>query len=357
MPPKDLDDEVEEIDRRLLALLNERARAVSTPAAGAQAAGRALRDPSQQDAAFVRLEQLQEETGGTFPKLALRPVFREIMSACSSLNEPLSVAYLGPPGTFTQMAARELFGVGATYVENSTIAAVFDAVVRQSALLGVVPIENSTEGGVSFTLDCLLEYDVEIQRELVLDVAYCLIAKHEDVASIEHVYSHPQGLAQCRNWLARHLPQAQLVMSPSTSAAARQAASEDRAAAVASRLAAELNGLRVLRDGIQDRVQNATRFIVIGQSDAPPSGNDKTSVVFSTAHKKGALRAVLEIFDEEELNLTRIESRPYGSRLWEYAFFTDLEGHRSDPPVARALERLRSACGQVRVLGSYPRSP
>jgi chorismate mutase / prephenate dehydratase len=357
MSPKDLGSEVEEIDRKLLALLNERARVMTKLAHDAHDAGLALRDPSREDAAFEHLEQLQEDSGGAFPKFALRPVFREIMSACLSLNEPLSVAYLGPPGTFTQMAARSLFGVTATYVENSTIAAVFDAVVRQTAELGVVPIENSTEGGVSFTLDCLLEYDVRIQRELVLDVAYCLIAKHEDVASIEHVYSHPQGLAQCRNWLAKHLPQAQLVMSPSTSAAARQAAGDDRAAAVASRLAAELNGLRVLRDGIQDRVQNATRFIVIGQSDAPPSGNDKTSLVFSTAHKKGALRAVLTIFDEEELNLTRIESRPYGSRLWEYAFFTDLEGHRTDPPVARALERLRGACGQVKVLGSYPRSP
>ncbi len=348
--------QIDQIDRRLLELLNERADVVSNLAKEKRSQGRSLHDPERENQIFVGLELAQSELQGAFPSSALRPVFREIISACLSLQQPVSVAYLGPPGTFTHMAARSRFGLAATYVEASTIAAVFDAVARQTAQLGVVPIENSTEGGVNFTLDCLIEYDVSIRSELVLDVAHCLVARQEDLASIDHVYSHPQGLAQCRSWLGKHLPHAQLVVSPSTSAAARQAAQDERAAAVASRLAAELHGLRVLRDSIQDRVQNATRFIVLAGSDAPATGNDKTSLVFSTPHKKGALRAVLEIFDDENLNLTRIESRPYGSRMWEYAFFTDVEGHRSDAAVARALARLQSTCGKVKVLGSYPRA-
>jgi chorismate mutase/prephenate dehydratase len=202
----------------------------------------------------------------------------------------------------------------------------------------------------------LVEQDVKIRNELILDVAHCLMARHEDMSRIERVYSHPQGLAQCRTWLAKNLPQAQLVVSPSTGAAARQAAADEGAAGVASRLAAELNGLRILHDNIQDQAQNATRFIVLGFEDGPKTGNDKTSLVFSTPHKKGALRAVLEIFDQEDINLTRIESRPYGGRMWEYAFFTDVEGHRTDPSVERALERLTATCGKVKVLGSYPRA-
>lgn len=348
--------QIDSLDLRILELLNERAQLVRQAADNATAFVDPLHDLEAHAAVVKELQRTQQALGGPFPSQALEAVFREINSACASLREAMTVAYLGPPGTFTHMAARSHFGASAEYREGSTIATVFDAVMCQTARYGVVPIENSTEGGVSFTLDCLLEYDLFVRDELVLQVAQCLVGLHHDLTRIERVYSHPQGLAQCRTWLAKHLPNAHLVASPSTGAAAKQAAEDDRAAAIASQLSAELYGLELLRQNVQDRVQNATRFIVLATSDAPPTGVDKTSLVFSTPHKKGALRAVLEIFDEECLNLTRIESRPFGSRMWEYAFFTDFEGHRSDAPVTRALERLRGVCGHVKVLGSYPRS-
>jgi chorismate mutase/prephenate dehydratase len=203
----------------------------------------------------------------------------------------------------------------------------------------------------------LLETEgVVIRSEVVLDVAQCLVGRHEELARVERVYSHPQAIAQCRGWLAKNLPHAQLVVSPSTSAAAREAASDDAAAAVASRLAAEINGLFIMREAIQDRAHNATRFVVLATADAPPTGADKTSLVFSTPHERGALKRVLEIFDEERLNLSRIESRPSPNKLWEYVFFTDVEGHRLDEGVARALARLEEQCAMVKVLGSYPRA-
>jgi len=266
-----------------------------------------------------------------------------------------TVAYFGPPGTFTHMAARSVFGVDARYLECRTIADVFDAMTRGDAGRGVAPIENSTEGGVSATLDGLFESEVMICRELVLEIEQCLVGRPPELAGVQRVYSHPQALAQCRTWLALNVPGAELVVSSSTSAAAREAAADPAAAAVASRLAAELNGLPILRDGIQDRAENATRFVVLSHTDAPRTGRDKTSVVFSTPHERGALRRALEVFDGEGLNLTRIESRPARGKLWEYVFFTDLEGHRLDAPVETALRRLGAFCGMVKVLGSYPR--
>jgi chorismate mutase/prephenate dehydratase len=253
------------------------------------------------------------------------------------------------------MAALSSFGMATRYVEASTIPAVFDAVARGAATYGVVPIENSTEGSVTFTLDSLIDTDVKVRSEIVLDVAQCLVGRHDDLGRIERVYSHPQALAQCREWLARHLPRAQLVVSHSTSTAARDAATDDAAAAVASRLAADLHGLIVIRDSIQDRAQNATRFVVLGKEDAPPTGKDRTSIVFSTGDRRGALRSVLDIFDEEGINLTRIESRPRRGEMWQYVFFTDLEGHHLDTNVMRSLARLQAKCNMVKILGSYPR--
>jgi chorismate mutase/prephenate dehydratase len=240
-------------------------------------------------------------------------------------------------------------------VEAATIPAVFDAVSQGATMYGVVPFENSTEGGVTFTLDSFLETDVMIRRQVVLDVSQCLVGRHDDLGRIERVYSHPQAIAQCREWLFKHLPRAQLVVSLSTSSAAREAASDDAAAAIASHLAAELAGLTILREAIQDRKENATRFVVLSKTDAPPTGHDRTSLLFSTRDERGALRRALEIFDAEGINLSRIESRPRPGERWQYVFFTDLEGHRLDANVINALARLETKCDMVRVLGSYPR--
>lgn len=269
---------------------------------------------------------------------------------------PIAVAFFGLFGAWTHMAARKVFGAGAEYRENTTISRVFQAVNAGSATFGVVPIENSTEGGVNQTLDELLENDLRITGEVVLEIAQCLMGRARDLSEIERVASHPQGLAQCRRWLAKHLPNATQVASLSTTAAAREATLDPRLAAISSPLAAQLNGLNLIREGIQDDAENATRFVVVARTDAARTGNDKTSLVFSTEHVRGALRQALEIFDRGGLNLTRIESRPAPGRRWEYVFLTDLEGHREDESVARALRELGERCSMVRVLGSYPRA-
>lgn len=349
---------IDELDDRLLDLLDERARV-------AESIGRVKRDraavshhdPEREERVLARLTARQAgRAAAAFPSTSVRPVFREVMSACLSLEQPIAVGYLGPPGTFTHLAARTAFGLAARYVESSTIGGVFDAVERGRVSVGVVPMENSTEGSVTFTLDGFLEHEVKIRREVVLDVAQCLLARTDDLARIERVYSHPQALAQCRRWLTANLPHSQLVTTPSTAAAAREAEQDDSGAAIASRLAAELGGLRVIRDAIQDRALNSTRFVVLSTQDAPPTGDDRTSLVFSTQNERGALRRVLDVFENEGVNLSRIESRPAGDRPWEYVFFTDLDGHRTEPSVAAALERLRAMGGLLRVLGSYPRA-
>jgi chorismate mutase/prephenate dehydratase len=259
-------------------------------------------------------------------------------------------------GAWTHAAARVAFGPAAYFRESSTISQVFDAVECGAASFGVVPIENSTEGGVNQTVDELLSRKLWIAGEVVLEIAQCLLGLASSLGDIERVASHPQGLAQCRRWLAEHLPNAVQIAALSTTAAARDAASDAKLAAISSPLAAELNGLHVLVAGIQDRAENATRFVVIAPNDAPRSGRDKTSLVFSTTHRQGALREVLEIFDRAGLNLTRIESRPAPGRRWEYVFLTDLEGHREDRGIQSALSELERQCSTVRVLGSYPRA-
>ncbi len=354
----DVRKRIDALDDALIELLDQRARAVSDAFELKRQAGLPLHDPQREKHVLDRVEQkLRARLRASFPVAGVRSVFREILSACLSVTEELKVAYLGPPGTFTHMAAQSAFGLGAQYVHSATIPGVFDAVNGRATDCGVVPIENSTEGGVSFTLDSLIDSDVLIRQELVLDITHCLLGHHDDLGRIDRVYSHPQAIAQCRGWLARNLPSAQLVVSNSTTTAAREASSDPSAAAIASHLAAEIHGLRVIRQSIQDRSDNSTRFVVIALDDAPPTGDDKTSLLFSTPHEEGALKRVLEILYEEGLNMTRIESRPRpGAQRWQYVFFTDVEGHRAQPAVARALSRLDETCGFVKVLGSYPRA-
>jgi chorismate mutase/prephenate dehydratase len=352
----DIRRRIDAVDERIVDLLEERAELAAEAAAAKRESGQALYDPEREQRVIAHVEELHAARPAPhFPGASLRPVFREIISACLSVEQPMNVAFFGPAGTFTHMAALRFFGLAVRYVEATTIPGVFDAVTRGTVAFGVVPIENSTEGAVTFTLDSLLDSSLMIRSEIVLDISQCLVGRHAELGRIQRVYSHPQALAQCRGWLAQNLPHAQLVVAPSTSAAAREVAADDGAAAVSSRLAAELSGLLVIREGIQDRAQNATRFVVIATEDAPPTGRDKTSLVFSTRHERGALKHVLEIFEQQGVNLTRIESRPARDKLWEYVFFTDLEGHRSDPAIARAIERLGETQAMVRLLGSYPR--
>ncbi|HET9929530.1 MAG TPA: prephenate dehydratase [Polyangiaceae bacterium] len=353
----DLRRRIDGIDDELLDLLDRRAHVTREIAQEKWLHGVVAHDPERERKIVERLENaLEARADAAFPKSSVAPVFREVMSACLSLEEPQTVAYMGPSGTFSHIAAHSAFGLAARYIETPTIGAVLEAVARGSANYGVAPIENSTEGGVTATLDAFLELDVMIQREFVIEVTQCLLGRERDLGKIRRVYSHPQPLAQCRAWLSRHLPHAELVTSPSTAVAAREAASEEYTAAIGSRLSAQLYSLEIIQESIQDRAENATRFVVVAKSDAERTGRDKTSVAFSAAHVRGALRRALEIFDDEGLNLTRIESRPAAGRRWEYVFFTDFEGHRTDANVAKAIDRLRHACSTVRVLGSYPRN-
>jgi chorismate mutase/prephenate dehydratase len=247
----------------------------------------------------------------------------------------------------------------AELVAAPTIVGVFDVVERGDAEQGVVPIENSIGGAVSFTLDRLLETSLSLCGEIVVLIEHCLVSPLTDVSQVRRVYSHPQGLAQCRKWLAANLPDAELIPYASTAGAARDAKAESGDAAISSRLSAELLGLNILLEGIQDGDENATRFVVLGRHQPQATGHDKTSIAFSTPHERGALLKVLSVFDDEGINLTRIESRPMPDKQWQYFFSVDIEGHRTSQNVARALDRvaaLHPEDGLLKVFGSYPRS-
>jgi chorismate mutase / prephenate dehydratase len=267
------------------------------------------------------------------------------------------VAFLGPLGTFSYEAGQAHFGSGVEFVAAASIPAVFEAVARGDADYGVVPIENSIEGGVTFTQDTLLETSLTLCGEVMVDVEQCLLSNAPDPTRIERVYSHPQGLAQCRKWLAAHLPDATLIPTASTVQAAHMVQADFTAGAVASRLAAGLAGVSVVEQAIQDRKPNVTRFLVLGQSaSTEPTQRDKTSIVFSTRDERGALVRALTIFDRAGINLCRIESRPRSGEAWQYVFFVDLEGHVLDESVRLALSALESHSDMVKVLGSYPRA-
>jgi chorismate mutase/prephenate dehydratase len=351
----DLRSQIDTIDEAILGLLEKRAATMEGVGEAKREAGlSSFYDPERERAVLDRLAQ---KGAGRFPRDAIRSVFREIMSGCLSMQTPVTIGFVGPEGSFSHMAARHLFGLAARYREIATIHGVFDAVRRGNALCGVVPLENSTEGAISHTLDALVDSDLLIRQELILEASQCLMSRAEQLGSVERVYASPQALAQCQLWLAQNLAGAQRVQTISASAAAREALADERAASIGSRLAAELCGLAVLGERIQDRTENATRFVIISQKDAPRTGTDKTTVAFSLpdASARGALKRALEVFDEEGINLSRIESRPKGSKPWEYIFLVDVEGHRQEPPVAAVIQKLASRCDMVKVLGSYPR--
>jgi chorismate mutase / prephenate dehydratase len=344
---------IDTLDDTILKLLEERADVAREVAAVKRAAAiEVFHDPERERQVLERLVT----RGDRFPPDAVRAVFREVMSACLAVEEPLRVAYLGPEGTFSQMAARHLFGLQARYRECATIEGVFEAVQSKDATYGVVPFENSTEGAVSMTSDALLEGNLLIRQEYVLPIAHCLLSRASSLASINAIYSHPQALAQCRNWIAKHLPRAQVVQTSSTAAAAREAHSDDRAGAIAADIAAELHDVPILRTRIQDRRENATRFVVVAHEDAPPSGRDRTTLAFGVSHTEGALRRVLTDFETAGVNLTRIESRPSRKAPWQYVFLVDVEGHRRDPALAAALRQAKRSAAFLKVVGSYPRA-
>lgn len=348
----DLRKRIDSLDDAILKLLDERASIVSDVAKAKRESQLPVFDPERERNVLDRLAAQSDR----FPREAIRAVYREVMSACLALQEPMRVAFLGPQGTFSHAAARETFGLAARYAEQATIEGVFDAVQRGDAALGIVPIENSTEGSVNHAVDALMEGSVLIHAERGMPVSHALLTRASGLGGVERVYSHVQALGQCRRWLAKNLPSAQVIQTWSTTAAVREAESDPRAAAIASRFASEIHGVPVLADAIQDRAENMTRFVVIANEDAERTGDDKTTMAFSVQDGQGALKRVLDVFDDERISLTRIESRPSQKRVWDYVFLVDLRGHRHDEPLQKATARLATICPMVKHLGSYPRA-
>ncbi len=344
--------DIDRIDRELLRLLAERQGIAASIGETKRDAGRAIYAPDREETLLRRLE---DAATADLPANAIRAIFREIISASVGRQLDLPVVFLGPEGTFAHQAARKNFGGGVPLQPLRDIDAVFDAVARGEASYGVVPVENANEGTVGRTLDLLAENELKIVTQIYLPIEQCLVGKGA-LDSITRVLSKDIALDQCRGWLARHLPAAELVTTESTAAAVREAAEHPGCAAVASSVAAELHHVPVIAQGIQDTRENVTRFLVISREPlAQVVGcENKTSVVFALHHEPGALQRALAPFSERGINLTRVESRPSRRKAWEYLFFVDFIGHRDAPEVRAALEEITPVCRTLKWLGSYP---
>ncbi|BCS54469.1 prephenate dehydratase [Geobacter sp. SVR] len=344
---------IDSIDDRIVALLNERAQIVLSVGRLKSESNLDFHVPGRERQIY---ERLLNNNQGPFPNDALRSIYREIISACLALESPMKVAFLGPKATFSHLATMQHFGLSAELVPLKSIPAVFEEVEKGKALYGIVPVENSTEGVVSHTLDMFVESGLQITAEILLEVHHDLLSRTGRLEDIKKVYSHAQPIAQCRQWLEGNLPGVPVVDVASTAVAAQITSEDYTAAAIASELAASLYDLKVVRSRIEDQVNNITRFLVISRKGSERSGNDKTSVLFSVKDEPGILCRMLEPFAKRGINLSKIESRPFKSKAWEYIFFLDLFGHISDANVAEALDELKGCCQFLKVLGSYPRS-
>ena len=343
--------EIDRLDAEILERLNERGRLALEIGSLKHGDEQPIYAPHRERAVLARLRELNR--GGVYPDEAIEAIFGEIISASRALEKPLHIAYLGPEATFTHIAARRKFGVSVVYVPQPTQQEVFREVEGCRCHYGVVPVENSTMGVVIDTLDLFSETSLRICGEVLLPITHNLLSK-VPLDKVERIYSHQQAFAQCRGWLQEHLPGAERIALSSTSEAARRAAAEPNTAAIASQLAAETYGLDILAEHIEDRVDNITRFLVVGHHAAEPTGNDKTSIRFMVRHEVGALVRVLERFRDHGINLSSIESRPSRIRSWEYVFYIDVAGHADVAPLAEALREVERECQSLRVLGSYP---
>lgn len=349
----ELRKKIDAIDDSILEILNKRAELVKE-VGRVKAQGKSeFYVPNREKEIY---ERLMRNNKGPFSNESIRAIFREIISASLSLEHPLKIAFLGPQATFTHLACIQQFGLSADFVPVKSIADVFEEVERGGANYGVVPIENSTEGIITHTLDMFVDSNLQIVAEVMLEISHSLLSKSGNIEDIKKVYSHPQAIAQCRNWLAKNLPNVPVMETASTALAAQMVAGDPEAAAIASEFAANIYDLKIVKKRIEDNVNNFTRFLVIGKKSPDRSGSDKTSVMFAVKDEAGALYRMLEPFSEHNINLTKIESRPMKTRAWEYLFFLDMEGHISEPHVKEAIDELSKICLFTKVLGSYPRS-
>lgn len=347
---KDLRNKIDAIDEKITDLLNARARVTLEIAKAKKENRLSVYAPDREKEV---LKKINSASAGPMPRAALEAIYREIMSASISLEKDLKVAYLGPEATFSHLAAIKKFGSQVTYVSCNTIPDVFTEVERGSVDYGVVPIENSVEGAITYTMDMLVDSDLKVCAQVMLDVAHNLLSRSPRSA-IKRVYANLPVFAQCRAWLRQNLPAAELIEMSSTTRAAQKAASEKQSACIASLLAAEVYKLNVIARDIEDSPHNITRFLVIGETVPGQTGNDKTSILFSIKDHVGALHDMLMPFKKNRINLTKIESRPSKKKAWDYYFFVDLCGHQDQPAVRRALTELEKKCRFLKVLGSYP---
>lgn len=350
MELKKLRQQIDRIDQKLVQLLNARTRVALEISSLKRKFSKSIYAPDREREVLQKVVSLNK---GPLDSSALKAVYREIMSSSLALHKPLKIAYLGPEATFTHLAALKRFGSQVKFLSCDSIADVFMEVEKNNADYGVVPIENSIEGAVSHTLDMFIDSDLKVCAQIILDVAHNLLAKCTK-DKIRRLYSNPQVFGQCRIWLQENLSQAERIEVSSTTRAAQIAAREKYSACIASQLAAKIYNLKVIASNIEDSPHNITRFLVIGKTDVAPTGEDKTSLLFSIKDRVGALHDMLIPFKKYKINLTRIESRPSKKKAWDYYFFVDLEGHRESAEVKKALLELENRCKFLKILGSYP---
>jgi len=346
-----LRQKIDQIDAKVVNLLNDRASLAQRIGRSKSLSSQEVYVPHREKEVLQRVSELNR---GPLSAHAVSAVFREIISGCRALEAPLNVSFFGAEATYTHLAAREQFGASASLRPTTSIAEVFQEVTQGRVAYGVVPIENSTEGVVAHTLDSLVDSDLKICAEIFLDIHHNLLSRSGKEADVRRIISHPQALAQCRGWLTHKFPAVPVEEVASTAHAAIRAAEDGTLAAISSAMAKEVYDLKVVAANIEDQSTNITRFLVIGKTTSTPSGDDKTSVVFSVQDKPGVLHRMLQPFARSRINLTKIESRPIKNKPWEYMFFLDLRGHREQSAVSRAIAGLEKNCLFLKILGSYP---
>lgn len=343
---------IDRLDREIIKLLNERTEHACAIGEHKLQHGQEIYAPHREQAVLKRICKLNE---GPIRDSAMRAIYREIMSSSLSLEKTMKIAYLGPEATFTNQAAIQRFGSSLDYSPQKTIADVFAEVEKHCADYGVVPIENSTEGVVNHTLDMFVDSELKVVAQIQLPISHNLLSKVPR-KQIKKLYVHPQTLAQCRLWIQKFLPEAEIVETSSNARSTQMAKRSRTAAAIAGVLCAEKYKLPVIEHDVQDNATNTTRFLVLGRECSPSTGNDRTSIMFSIADKVGALHDALATLRTQKINMTKIESRPSKRRAWHYFFFADLDGHAEDKKIEKAIARLEKQCAFVKILGSYPNS-
>jgi chorismate mutase/prephenate dehydratase len=356
---QDLRKRIDAIDEQLLELFNQRARCavdvaeVKRELSGSPDEAIDFFRPDREAQVIKRIKSLNR---GPLSDDEVGRLIREVMSACLALEQPLKIAYLGPEGTFTQSAALKHFGHSVSTAPMSSIPDVFAAVESGHANYGLVPVENSTEGVISHTLDMFIDSRLKVCGEVEIPIHHLLANKTQDISHIRHIYSHQQSFAQCRRWLDQNFPSAERIPVSSNAEAARLAAMEDDAAAICGRPAVEIFDLKVCYENIEDLSDNTTRFVIIGKQDVGPSGNDKTSILVSTKNAPGALLRLLQPLADHGISMNKIESRPAQGHKWAYVFFIDIDGHQQDENVVAALNELKQQAALFKILGSYPKA-